>query len=541
MKTIEEVASSIGFRPNELIPAGRGSLKVPVALIRSLSERSRHGRLILVSAMTPTEHGEGKTVVAIGLGMALERLGHRSAVCLRQPSIGPVFGVKGGATGGGRSTVEPRTVIDLGLTGDLDAIANAQNLLAALVDHNIFRGNPLGIATDVPIFPRASSIEDRSLRDITTGLSANGPGFPRKGGFVVTAATEIAAIHALAGDYADLKRRLGRILVAKNGKGAPVRASEIAAEGVVATLLGTALAPNLVQTAEGTAAFVHGIPYANVAHGTCSLLSMQAGVALSDYCVVEAGFSTELGAEKFVDIVSRQTHLDANVGVVVATVRALRHHGGASEDAVSVDAVTRGLPNLEQHLGNMRRIGLDPIVALNRFPSDSPEEIRSVEEFCAERNVPCAISTAFQDGGAGAEALARLVIQAAAKGQTSHPVYSATASVEEVLTKIVTEFYGGAAVELSPEATTDLESIRAMGEATGPVCIAKTPRSLSDDTKKFGRPTGFTVRVRRLMRWSGAGFTVAIVGSIVTLPGMPEHPATETIRLSDTGEVLGLR
>ena len=464
--------------------------------------------------MTPTEHGEGKTVVAIGLGMALERLGHRSVVCLRQPSIGPVFGVKGGATGGGRSTVEPRTVIDLGLTGDLDAIANAQNLLAALVDHNIFRGNPLGIATDVPIFPRA--VVDRGPiapghHHWTVGQRSR---FPPQGR---------VRRHRGDRDGRDPRPR-GRLrrpqAIGSAGswsrrpwKGAPVRASDIAAEGVVATLLGTALAPNLVQTAEGTAAFVHGIPYANVAHGTCSLLSMQAGVALSDYCVVEAGFSTELGAEKFVDIVSRQTHLDANVGVVVATVRALRHHGGASEDAVSVEAVTRGLPNLDQHLGNMRRIGLDPIVALNRFPSDSPEEMRKVEEFCAERNVPCAISSAFQDGGAGAEALARLVIQAAAKGQTSHPFYSATASVEEVLTKIVTEFYGGAAVELSPEATADLESIRAMGEATGPVCIAKTPRSLSDDTKKFGRPTGFTVRVRRLMRWSGAGFTVAIVGS----------------------------
>jgi formate--tetrahydrofolate ligase len=541
MKTIDEVASSVGFRPGDLIPAGRGALKVPVALIRSLSQGSRRGHLVLVSAMTATEHGEGKTVVSIGLAMALERLGHHSVVCLRQPSIGPVFGSKGGATGGGRSTVEPRSVIDLGLTGDLDAIANAQNLLAALVDHHIFRGNSLGLAADVPVLPRASSIEDRSLRDITTGLSAPAPGFPRKGQFVVTAATEVAAIHALAGDYADLKRRLGRIVVGRNGSGAPVRASDLAAEGSVSTLLATALAPNLVQTTEGTAAFVHGIPYANVAHGTCSLLSMQAGISLSEYCVVEAGFATELGAEKFVDIVSRQSHLDANVGVVVATVRALRHHGGGAEGAISPEAVERGLANLDQHLGNMRRIGLDPIVALNRFPTDSPEEIGRVERFCAERGAPCAITTMFQDGGAGAENLARFVIEAAARGQKSHPVYPANAPVEEVLARVVTEFYGGAAVELSPEAAADLEAIRSMGEANGPVCIAKTPRSLSDDARKVGRPTGFTVRVRRLMRWSGAGFTVAIVGSIVTLPGLPEHPATETIGLSDEGEVVGLR
>ncbi len=541
MKSIEEVATSIGFRPSELTPAGRGAMKVPVALVRSLTTGSRRGCLVLVSAMTATEHGEGKTVVSVGLAMALERLGHRTVVCLRQPSLGPVFGSKGGATGGGRSTVEPRTVIDLGLTGDLDAIANAQNLMAALIDHHLFRGNALGLAADAPVFPRASSIEDRSLRDITTGLSAPAPGFPRKGQFVVTAATEIAAIHALAADYGDLTRRLGRILVAKNGAGAPVRASDLAAEGSVAAMLATALAPNLVQTAEGTAAFVHGIPYANVAHGTCSLLSMQAGVALGEFCVVEAGFATELGAEKFVDIVSRQTHLDANVGVVVATVRALRYHGGVAEDAVSAEAVGRGLANLEQHLENMRRIGLEPVVALNRFPSDSAEELDRVARFCSARNVPCAVTTVFRDGGAGAEGLARLVLEAAAKRTTSHPVYPPTASVEEILNQVVTQFYGGASVELSPEAAADLESIRAMGEATGPVCIAKTPRSLSDDAKKIGRPTGFTVRVRRLTRWSGAGFTVAIVGSIVTLPGMPEHPATETIRLAEDGEVVGLR
>ncbi len=541
MKSIGQVASSIGFRPDDLIPAGRGALKVPVALVRSRYSGSHRGHLVLVSAMTATEHGEGKTVVSIGLAMALERLGHRAIVCLRQPSIGPVFGSKGGATGGGRSTVEPRSVIDLGLTGDLDAIANAQNLLAALVDHHIFRGNSLGLATDRPLLPRASSIEDRSLRDITTGLSASGPGFPRPGQFAVTAATEVAAIHALAGDYADLKRRLGRIVVARNGSGGPVRASDLAAEGSVATLLATALAPNLVQTAEGTAAFVHGIPYANVAHGTCSVLAMRAGVSLSEFCVVEAGFATELGAEKFVDIVSRQSHLDANVGVVVATVRALRHHGGGAEDEVSAEAVERGLANLDQHLDNLRRIGLDPIVALNRFPHDAPEEIDRVERFCAERGAPCAVTTVFQDGGSGAENLARLVIEAAARGQRSHPAYPADASVEDALARIVTEFYGGASVEFSPEATADLERIRAMGEANGPVCIAKTPRSLSDDARKIGRPTGFPVRVRRLARWSGAGFTVAIVGSIVTLPGLPEHPATETIGLSDDGEIVGLR
>ena len=541
VRAIADVASDLGLPPSDLVPAGAGVLKVPVGLVRALADRPRKGRLILVSAMTPTEHGEGKTVVAIGLGMALERLGYRSVVCLRQPSLGPVFGVKGGASGGGRATVEPRPAIDLGLTGDLDAITNAQNLVASLVDHHIFRGVAPEIVDGSTDLPRASAIEDRSLRTITAGLSQPNHGFPRAAQFVVSAACEVAAIHALARDYVDLKERFGRILVGRTPTGSPVRASDVGAAGSPASLLSNALAPNLVQTAEGTAAFVHGIPYANVAHGTCSRLAIEAGLALTDYCVVEAGFSSELGAEKFVDIVSAATGLDANVGVIVATIRALRYHGGLPSNAPpSVEAVTRGLANLDQHIANMRLLGLDPIVALNQFPTDTPEEVRVVEQFCRDRQALFAWDNAYSTGGQGAEALAQIVVGAAARKQTSRALYGPMASIETVLDTVARKMYGADGVDLAPAAVADLERIRAMGEAVGPVCIAKTPRSLSDDPHKWGRPTGFRVHVRRLERWSGAGFTVALLGGIITMPGLPEHPAAESIDITPDGRVVGV-
>jgi len=541
LRPITAVASDLGLTASDLVPAGAGILKVPVSLVRSLAGRSRRARLVLVSAMTPTEHGEGKTVVAIGLAMALERLGHRSVVCLRQPSLGPVFGVKGGASGGGRATVNPRPAIDLGLTGDLDAITNAQNLIASLVDHHIYRGLTPEIAPGPVELPRVSAIKDRSLRAITAGTSQKGHGFPRPGQFVVSAASEVAAIHALARDYVDLKERLGRILVGRTASGSAVRAADVGAAGCSAALFARALEPNLVQTAEGTAAFVHGIPYANVAHGTCSRLAIEAGLALTDYCVVEAGFSSELGAEKFVDLVSPGTGLDANVGVVVATVRALRYHGGADPGGPpSVEVVTRGLANLEQHLQNLRRLGLDPIVAMNRFPTDSAEEIQCVTRYCAERGVAYANDTTFADGGKGAVELAQLVVVAGAKGQRARPLYGPTATVEAVLEIVATQMYGAAGVDLTPEAAADLDRIRSLGEAVGGVCIAKTPRSLSDDPTLRGRPTGFRIQVRRFERWSGAGFTVALLHGIITMPGLPEHQSASSIDLTPDGHVVGV-
>jgi formate--tetrahydrofolate ligase len=541
-RPIEEVARDLGLPLDVLIPAGRGVLKVPVGVIRSLADTSAHrGRLVLVSAMTPTEHGEGKTVVTIGLAMALERLGHRSVACLRQPSLGPVFGVKGGASGGGLATVEPRPAIDLGLTGDLDAITNAQNLLACLVDHHIFWSRTPEISVGPVEFPRASVMEDRSLRAITAGLSHHMHGFPRPASFVVSAASEIAAIHALARDFSDLKARIGRVLIGQTPSKAPVRAADIGAAGCTAALLAGALAPNLVQTAEGTAALVHGIPYANVAHGTCSRLAIEASLALSDFGIVEVGFATELGAEKYVDLVSPGTGLDASAGVIVATLRALRYHGGSdTPETPSVESVRRGFANLDQHIENYRALGLNPVVILNRFPSDSVEEVRSVEHHCAEREVSFGVDTAFAEGGQGSEVAAQLVIDAVGRGQRTRPLYSATAPVEAVLNTVATRLYGAAGVDLTPAALADLEWIRSIGEAVGPVCIAKTPRSLSDNPHQRGRPTGFRVQVHRFERWSGAGFTVALLGGIVTMPGLPEHPAAASIDLTPDGRVVGV-
>jgi formate--tetrahydrofolate ligase len=541
LRPIASVAKDLGLAHADLHPAGPGVVKLPVALVRTLAGKRRRGKLVLVSAMTPTEHGEGKTVVAIGLAMSLERLGHRAVVCLRQPSIGPVFGVKGGASGGGRATVHPRPAIDLGLTGDLDALTNAQNLIASLADHHAHRGLAPELTAGPVDFPRASAVEDRSLRSITAGTLEMGAGYPRAGQFVVTAATEVAAIHALARDYADLKERLGRIWVGRTGTGAAVRASEIGAAGSAAALLVRALEPNLVQTAEGTAALVHGIPYANVAHGTCSRLAIETALAVADYAVVEAGFSTELGAEKFVDLVAPGTALDANVGVVVATIRALRYHGGADPAGPpSVEAVTRGLANLEQHLENFRRLGLDAIVALNRFPTDADDEVLCVKRYCTERGTAYAPDTGFSEGGKGATELAQLVVAAGGKGQKAAPLYLPTAPVEEVLATVATGMYGAAGVDLTPEATAQLERIRALGEGLGPVCVAKTPRSLSDDPDLRGRPTGFRLQVRGFERWSGAGFTVAYLHGIITMPGLPEHPAAASIDLAPDGTVTGV-
>jgi len=541
LRPIDEVAADLGFGPRELVPAGPGILRVPVHEVRARAGTHRQGKLVLVTAMTPTEHGEGKTVVAIGLAMALHRRGRRSVVCLRQPSLGPVFGAKGGASGGGRSAVEPRGLIDLGFTGDIDAITNAQNLLATLVDNDLFQGNPRGIDPARPVLPRASPLEDRALRDITSGLTAKAAGFPRPSQFVITPATEMAAIHGLASDYADLKRRIDRMTVARTIDGTPIAAADLGPTGSVASLLGTALEPNLVQTAEGTPAIVHGIPYANVAHGTCSRLAMEAGLAGADYCVVEAGFSSDLGAEKFVDLVSPQTHLAADAAVVVATIRAIRWHGAAAgTPGVPSDEIDAGLENLDQHVGNLRRMGLDPVVALNHFPSDTPEEIARVARFCADRGLAFAPVRAFTDGGSGAEELADRVVEAAARGRRSHPLYAPDARIESILATVVTEVYGGGAVELTDAARADLDRIRRDGGLEGPLCIAKTPLSLSTDAKLRGRPRGFTVSVRRLTRWTGAGFTVAIAGPIVAMPGLPAHPAAESIRMDDDGIVSGL-
>jgi len=543
MKPITEVAEELGISQDALKLYGRWKAKIGFETVKELTEKSRRGKLILVTAITPTPYGEGKTVTAIGLGMGLSKLGYHSTVCLRQPSLGPVCGIKGGAAGGGRSTVEPMQDINLRFTGDIDAIGASHNLLAAMLDNHLFHGNELGIDWRTINWRRTVDMNDRALRRTIIGLGGRMDGVPREDGFMITAASEVMAILCLARDYADLKQRLGRIIVGYTNDGKPVEASQLKAVGAMAALLRDALEPNLVQTAEGTPAFVHGGPFANIAHGTASLVSILLGLSLADYCVVEAGFASELGAEKFVDIAARTGEFNVDAAVIVATVKALRHHGGSRKEDVSLpnpDAVKRGLRNLSKHIENVRTLGPMPVVALNKFQNDTKEEIQLVEQFCGSQGIPFAISTAFEQGGEGAVELAKQAVEGANKGQRSRPLYPLGAPVEQKLDAIVKDLYGGTGVEYSLDSKKDLERLSSLGFANVPVCVAKTPLSLSDDPVKLGRPREFNVQVRRLQVAAGAGFTIALMGDMVLMPGLPKAPAAENINLSDDGVVSGV-
>lgn len=543
MQPIEDVAAELGLSARDLRPYRGEALKVPVALVRSLAERPPRGKVVLVTAMTPTRHGEGKTVTSIALAMALRRAGHSSVVCLRQPSLGPVFGIKGGAAGGGQATVEPAETINLGLTGDLDAVAAAHNLIAALFENHLFHGNPLGIDGSIRLWARTLDVEDRALRQIVTSAQGGEKESPQKGTFVIAAASEIMAILGLAKDYDDLRERIGRILLGFRKTGEPVRTQDLKGTGSACALLRFALEPNLLQAQDGTPALIHGGPFANIAHGTCSRLSIELARATADYCVVEAGFATDLGAEKFVDIVGPLTGLHVDGAVLVATIRGLRWHGGVADEQLAVPdaaAVTRGLPNLEQHAENLRTLGIEPVVVANRFPGDSEEEMAILTRFCQERNLAFAESTGFVDGAAGAEALAARVVEVCGRGGRSHPLYGPDASIEEMLDRIVRRIYGGGGVSMSSEATETLSMLRRIGELSGPLCVAKTQLSLSDDATVRGRPTGFVPTVHRFSRSAGAGFTVAYLGEIQTMPGLPRRPLAEQISLTSEGRVVGL-
>jgi len=543
MKSITELAGALGLGPNEVHPAGPLVGKVPVAVVRDRAGRGPRGKLILVTGMTPTKHGEGKTVTAIGLADGFANIGRRAVVCLRQPSLGPVFGVKGGATGGGRATVEPSGEINLGFTGDIHAVAAAHNLLSAMIDNHMFHGNALGIDSARIIWPRTTDTEDRALRHVLVGKGPDPRFVPHESSFVITAASEVMVILALARDYADLKARLSRILVAYSQSGAPIRASDLKAAGAMAALLRDALEPNLVQTSEGVPALVHAGPFGNLAHGTCSRLSIELGLATSEYCVVEAGFATDLGAEKFVDIVTPALGLDVDTAVIVATQRSLRFQGGASDEESLHPhraALESGLANLGQHLENLHSLGLAPIVALNRFPGDSAEEAELVRAFCRDRDVEVVASRGFEEGGPGCADLARAVEKAVGLGRHSRPIYPVGTPLMKQVELIAKRLYGAGEVVESPEATEDLKHLEEIGEVAGPVCIAKTPLSLSDNPHLLNRPQGFTVTVHRFTRSAGAGFTVAYLGTIETMPGLPTRPAAEDIDLSADGTIVGV-
>ena len=543
MRTVPELGERMGLRREEIREAGNSAGKVPVATVRARVAAAPRGKLVLVTAMTPTQHGEGKTVTTIGLANALVRLGRRATPCLRQPSMGPVFGVKGGATGGGRSTLEPSVAINLGFTGDIHAVGAAHNLLAAVIDNHLYHGNPLDLDPDRTSWPRALDVEDRALRHIRTWDSAGGRVAPRTGRFLITAASEVMAILALARDYEDLKDRLGRILVGPTRSGAPVRAKDLQCVGGMAALLRDALEPNVVQTSEGNPALVHAGPFANIAHGTASRLSIELALALSEYAVVEAGFATELGAEKFVDLVTPVLGVDVDAAVLVVTLASLRYHGGASGTAArdpDLPALERGLSNLEQHLSILQTLGVPAVVAINRVPTDPVAELDRIRAFCRSRGVEAIEHRLYSEGGEGGLELARAVEAAAASGRHSRPFADRTSDPAAQVEAIVRGIYGGSGAHWSEEAQGELESLRRLGEATGPVCLAKTPLSISDDPRLRGRPTGFTVQVRHVYRSAGAGFLVVRLGSVETMPGLPAHPASERIDLRPDGTIVGL-
>ncbi len=543
MRTLTDLAERLGLRQSEFHPAGRWAGKVSVSAVRDRATKRSGGKLILVTGMTPTKHGEGKTVTAIGLSDGLNRLHHRAIPCLRQPSLGPIFGVKGGATGGGKATVEPSSEINLGFTGDIHAVAAAHNLLSALIDNHLFHGNSLKIDPNRILWPRTVDMEDRALRHITVGMGHDPRFVTHDSSFVITAASEVMVVLALARDYPDLKSRLGRILASLTTDGAAVRASDLNGAGAMAALLRDALEPNLVQTGEGNPALVHAGPFGNLAHGTCSRLSMELALATSEYCVVEAGFATELGGEKFIDIVTPTLGRSVDAAVLVATQRGLRYQGGASDEEAehaNPAALERGLENLAQHLDNIESFGVPAVVALNRFPDDTAAETKLVQQFCRKRDVEVVEARGFSDGGKGMVDLARAVEAAAGLGRKSKPINRPGTPVLDQLETIATRLYGASHVNRTPEALADLELLERLKETSGPVCIAKTPLSLSDNPHVLGRPHDFNVTVDRLTRSAGAGFTVAYLGTIETMPGLPTRPSAEDIDLSPEGEVLGV-
>ncbi|SDF30015.1 Formate-tetrahydrofolate ligase [Thermus arciformis] len=532
---IEEVAAKLGLGRDRLYLYGPHMAKV-------LGEPPKpRGRLVLVTAITPTPAGEGKTTTAIGLVDALWRLGKRAALALREPSLGPVFGVKGGATGGGKARLEPRHEINLHFTGDFHAVTSAVNLLNALLDNHLHQGNELGIDPRRVELKRAIDMNDRALRHIVLGLGGKAHGVPREGGFELTVASEVMALMSLAQDFQDLKRRLGRMRVAFTYEGKPVYAVDLQAVGAMAALLRQAFLPNLVQTAEGNPAFVHMGPFGNIAHGTNSLRASLFALGLADLVVQEAGFATDLGMEKFMNVVARTGGLVPEAVVLVATLRALRYHGG--QDACGMPdpkAVKEGLANLEKHVENVELFGYKPVIALNRFPGDTPEEIALVRAFAEERGFPFALSEVYAKGGEGGLELAERVLEALALPHAYRPLYPLEAPLEEKVLAIATRVYGAEGVEWSEEAKRALKAAKKEGCEALPVVVAKAATSLSDNPRLRGRPRGFTVRVTDLRCRLGAGFVVVYMGGIETLPGLPKTPQAFGIDVDEEGNIRGM-
>jgi formate--tetrahydrofolate ligase len=543
LQPIVKIAEQIGLDAEQLELYGHYKAKLPLSLIDE--DKIQQSNLILVSAISPTPAGEGKTTVSIGLTQGLNRIGKNSTVVLREPSLGPVFGIKGGAAGGGYSQVLPMEDINLHFTGDFSAIEKAHNLLAALIDNNIQnKQSLLKIDPRTVLWKRVMDMNDRALRNVIVGLGGTGNGIPRETGFDITAASEIMAILCLANDLKDLKERLGNIFVGFSFDRSPIYARDLNAQGAMTVLLKDAIKPNLVQTTEGNAAIIHGGPFANIAQGTNSVLATKIGLSLSDYVVTEAGFGFDLGAEKFLDIKCQSAGLSPKVVVMVATIRALKYHGGASLDTLTQsnpEAVSKGLVNLERHLENAEAFNLMQVVAINLFTSDTEEEIEIVQNRCEELGIKVVVANVWGDGGAGTEALASAVVDAVEQNKESFkPIYKWEAPVMEKIHAVATKIYGASGVEYTSKAKLDLRRISKLGLDHLPICIAKTQKSLSDDPKLIGRPTDFIINVREIEIAAGAGFLIPITGNMMRMPGLPSVPSAEKIDIDDEGNITGL-
>lgn len=543
MKNIKEVAAKLDIKEDDIEMYGKYKAKLSDELIASV-QKNKNGKLILVTAINPTPAGEGKTTITVGLGEAMGRLNKKAVIALREPSLGPCFGIKGGAAGGGYAQVVPMEDLNLHFTGDFHAITSANNLLAAMMDNHIHQGNALGIDVNRIVFKRCMDMNDRALRHTVIGLGKRVDGVPREDGFVITVASEIMAILCLAADFNDLKERLGRIIVAYNYQNEPVTAKDLKAVGAMAALLKDAIKPNMIQTLEHTPALVHGGPFANIAHGCNSVIATKTALKLADYVITEAGFGADLGAEKFFDIKCRMNGLKPDAVVLVATVKALKYNGGLPKTELgqeNLEALKKGIVNLEKHIENLQKYQVPVVVTLNRFITDTDEELAFVEKFCKDRNCDFALANVWEKGGEGGIELANAVLNTLENKKSDFKVlYKDELSIKEKISCIATEIYGAANVTYSPEADRAIAKIEEMGFGNFPVCMAKNQYSLSDDPKKLGRPEGFDINIREVYVSAGAGFVVAITGTIMTMPGLPKVPAAENISVNDDGVICGL-
>ena len=540
LRPITEIADKLKIAADSIEPYGKHLAKIP--LDNPAFRSPRKGKLILVTAMTPTPAGEGKTTTVIGLGQALQQLGKKVCIAIREPSLGPCFGVKGGATGGGKSKVEPSDRINLIFTGDFPSVSAAHNLLSALINNHMYFANKLGIDPKELLFPRTVDMNDRSLRSILVGVGGKDYGALTPDRFVITPASEVMAILGLSKSYADLKSKLGRIMIAKSSSGNPVFSSDINAQGAMAALLVDALKPNLAQTTEGVPAFIHIGPFGNIAHGTSSVLADDLALKTSDYLVTEAGFGSDLGAEKFFDLVSRVGSLPVNAVVIVGTIRAIKHHAGSKDLSVEdVGAVREGSKNLLRHVEIVRSFGVEPVVAINRFPTDTESEISTLKEILESRKVDSAISDVFTEGGKGGIDLANEVLRHISNEPVRlNYVYEFNEPVKVKIEKIAKRIYGAGSVSYGKQAVKDLKFIEKTGLSGLPICMAKTQNSISDDPALLNSPEGFTLTIERINISAGAGFLVPLAGDIMTMPGLPKVPASEGIDITDTGEIVGL-